>query len=1597
MMRLRRSFGYRCFSLLLAGSIAASVLGAQTVPGNFAQGRAESGTSGAATASVRLERMLLLLQGPGSQQTKLDTLLNAQQTVGNAQYHAWLTAAEFGQQFGPSAGDTAAVVGWLKAQGFRVAALPAGRQWIEFSGTLAQTEQAFGVRVTAVGARYQMTGQAQLPAGIAAQVAGLVSLDGELAAAAATIPVASSEDARALVATAGVAAGALTGPIPPAAASALLKRSGLAAEWNGQGETIAIPSRSAIAPEDVAAFRDSFGLAANEVELSTAAQKTAVDRTGDEAATLLAASWAGVTAPGARILVVPAATTNATDGLDLALAATVDGELAHTVTVGYTACESGLSAAHGAFYAAVYQQAAAEGIAVVAATGDSGAAACHVGGDSAPVTTGYGVNALAATPWNTAVGAAATLDGKAAGWGQATATDAAYATGGGVSQVYARPGWQAAEGVPASDPAGDTASGVGSGHHRYLPDVVMPAAAGSASGLAYCYAGETGADGCWLVTGGGSAGAAAMFAGLAAVVAQKYGPQGNVAGNLYALSRDASAGAVEDIAAGNARLVCVAGSAGCGQAGSIGFAAEAGYDLATGLGTVNAAKLVENWLQAQANGSLVATIVETNPAGVTLNPGATLVLSSSVSGTGGQPTPTGTVQFFDDTTLQDVGSQVSLDSSGHAFYTETGQLAVGGHNIEAVYSGDSNYQSGNSQPVTINVQPSTTTTVVSASTTTPTAGQTITVTVTISAANPGATPPTGTVNVTLDGISQGYASLSTNNSVTSAQLSVTIPGGASTYTLQGIYGGDANYDQSTSSVLTLTLTKGTTTTTLTASPSIVSSTTPETLTATVAAAASSSGNSSTITGSVTFYDGTTAVGTSPVSGGTAVLAGVVLSATTTHSLTAVYSGDVSWNGSTSPVVVLVGPSATTTVITPATLTPTAGSTLSVTGVVTGATTETSAPSGTLSVTVDGLQAGVTSVSGSGNRSTGQVTLSSIAPGTHTLAGIYSGDTNYSASTSAGVTITVAKGTTTTVMTASSTVVNSTTPETLTATVAASSGSSISAAITGTVTFFDGTSTLGVATVNGGSAVLAGVFLPSATTHSLTAVYSGDTNWSGSTSPVVVLQGPTTTVTVITPSTTTPLAGSTLTVTGVISGAVSEASAPSGTLTVNVDGVASGLASVTGSGNRATGQVSLASLTPGSHLLVGVYSGDSYYNASTSSAVTVTVAKGSTVTTLVATPTTLTTGVPETFTATVAAATSSSGLTTPITGTVLFYDGTTLLGSGAVSSGSAVLGGVVLLNTVSHTITAVYTGDSNWTTSASAAVVLEPTLLPVRITLVLSSSVLSPGQTATLTATVSPVSLPPATAEQNPSGTVLFYAGTTLIGSTSLGISVGDTSVATIPVPSLAAGQYSITAVYEGDLTYGPATSSAVILQIEDFSISSNITNINMIQGTTAQVPFTVTSSGGLTGPIEVVCAEQNPPSQGAISCIFSPTIVNGTGQTLLTIITTAGSASTATTAKNEPKPMGPMSGLALAGACLLLWPIGRRAGIFRRGAVGRVVMLALLLTGLAGAGLGCTNTVVVTGQNGTPLGVHTLKITAAAYVNNVTVSHSTFLTVNVEP
>jgi len=194
---------------------------------------------------------------------------------------------------------------------------------------------------------------------------------------------------------------------------------------------------------------------------------------------------------------------------------------------GYSSCEAALSPTHQVFYSALYSQAAAEGIAVIAAAGDSGASACSLPGGLAPVTSGYGVNALASTPWNTAVGVAAfgpsgPAASALAAWSPAATADPAYAGGGGSSTLYAIPAWQP---VPPQLQPGTSAT------NRLLPDLSLPTAIDSNSnpGLAFCLSGVNTSDGCTLVRGGGSAASASLFAGIAALIAQKYGAQGNLA------------------------------------------------------------------------------------------------------------------------------------------------------------------------------------------------------------------------------------------------------------------------------------------------------------------------------------------------------------------------------------------------------------------------------------------------------------------------------------------------------------------------------------------------------------------------------------------------------------------------------------------------------------------------------------------------------------------------------------------------------------------------------------------------------------------------------------------------------------------------------------------------------------------------------------------------------------------------------------------------------------------------------------------------------------------------------------------------------------
>src|SRR5215470_7071631 len=136
---------------------------------------------GAVGDAQPMTRMLLLLQRSPEQETALRQLLDEQQTKGSANYHTWLTPEQFGKQFGPADADVQAVTDWLTRQGFQVAKVSAGRNVIEFNGTVAQVRNAFHTEVhrfTVKGEEHVANvSEPAIPEALAPVVKGVVSLN----------------------------------------------------------------------------------------------------------------------------------------------------------------------------------------------------------------------------------------------------------------------------------------------------------------------------------------------------------------------------------------------------------------------------------------------------------------------------------------------------------------------------------------------------------------------------------------------------------------------------------------------------------------------------------------------------------------------------------------------------------------------------------------------------------------------------------------------------------------------------------------------------------------------------------------------------------------------------------------------------------------------------------------------------------------------------------------------------------------------------------------------------------------------------------------------------------------------------------------------------------------------------------------------------------------------------------------------------------------------------------------------------------------------------------------------------------------------------
>ena len=182
---------------------------------------------------------------------------------------------------------------------------------------------------------------------------------------------------------------------------------------DGSGQSIAIVGQSNINIQDVRDFRSMFGLPAKDPQIIVNGPDPGLvgpnTPTDDETESDLDVEWAGAVAPAANIIFVTSQSTQSSQtqvvgGVDLSALYIIDNNLAPVMSESYGECEPFVLTAGNAFYNALWQQAAAEGITVVVAAGDSGSAGCDSSFTENAATNGLAVSGTASTPYNVAVG-----------------------------------------------------------------------------------------------------------------------------------------------------------------------------------------------------------------------------------------------------------------------------------------------------------------------------------------------------------------------------------------------------------------------------------------------------------------------------------------------------------------------------------------------------------------------------------------------------------------------------------------------------------------------------------------------------------------------------------------------------------------------------------------------------------------------------------------------------------------------------------------------------------------------------------------------------------------------------------------------------------------------------------------------------------------------------------------------------------------------------------------------------------------------------------------------------------------------------------------
>jgi hypothetical protein len=679
-----------------------------------------------------------------------------------------------------------------------------------------------------------------------------------------------------------------------------------------------------------------------------------------------------------------------------------------------------------------------------------------------------------------------------------------------------------------------------------------------------------------------------------------------------------------------------------------------------------------------------------------------------------------------------------------------------------------------------------------------------------------------------------------------------------------------------------------------------------------------------INGDFSFGSATTCNGSSALNAGESCLVSVVFTPTKAGSRT----GSV---GVGDPIVNLSGTgqsAATTTSLTASPNPATVGAAVTFTAAV------SPAPTGSSLGTVDFFD-GETSLGTVNVNSSGVAVFmsSSLAAGMHSITAVYSGNSGFATSTSSVLTETINAAVATTTSTSLSASPNPAATGavvTFTATIApAPTGTP-----TGTVTFclaatgpdvrvggsargalgrtrsargdalqpntpnFCGSGTVlgtGIVSVSGvATFAISGLAVGP---QDITAVYSGNAGFAASTSSVftetINSGAATTTTTSLTGSPNPATVGAAVTFTAAVSpvptgpslGTVSFSDGATllGTVNLNASGMAAFMTS---------------SLTSGAHSITAVYSGNTGFATSTSSALTETINPATataTTTTLAASPNPAGVGASVTFTATISpvptgtptgtvsfclAATepdlrasvgthAARGQTTSARSNAVNPNNVNVCGEGTLLGiGTVSVSGLATFTTSSlalgtNSVTAIYSGNAGFAASTSTAVsqVINP-LTPTVTTLIVSPNPGGAGQSITFTGTVAPIPT------GSPLGTITFSAGEGPIGTGTVNASGVATLTVTAPSET---GTFTITAVYSGNALFATSTSAGLsVTLVTAFGVSAPQTPFPLAQGGMVAIGITVPPIGGAFNSVVTLSATGQPLGS---TVTFSPPMV----------------------------------------------------------------------------------------------------------------------------